>query len=56
MFDEADPLPGRPRALATALPDAAAKISHRHPAFLTTKIFAPGGAGSLVSMFVGGGG
>lgn len=40
MFDEADPLLGRLRALALALPDAAEKISHGHPAFFTTKVFA----------------
>ena len=40
MFDEADPLLGRVRALALAFPDAAEKISHGHPAFFTTKIFA----------------
>jgi hypothetical protein len=40
MFDEADPLLGRVRALALALPDAAEKISHGHPAFYTTKVFA----------------
>ena len=40
MFDETDPLLGRLRALALALPDAAEKISHGHPAFFTTKIFA----------------
>lgn len=40
MFDEADPLLGRIRGLALAFPDAAEKISHGHPAFFTTKIFA----------------
>ena len=40
MFDEADPILGRLRALALAFPDAAEKISHGHPAFFTTKIFA----------------
>src|SRR3954449_9479375 len=40
MFDEADPVLGRLRALALAFPDAAEKISHGHPAFLTTKVFA----------------
>jgi hypothetical protein len=40
MFDEADPLLGRLRALALAFPDAAEKISHGHPAFFTTKVFA----------------
>jgi predicted DNA-binding protein (MmcQ/YjbR family) len=40
MFDEADPLLGRLRSLALAFPDAAEKISHGHPAFFTTKVFA----------------
>ena len=40
MFDETDPLLGRLRALALALPDAAEKISHGRPAFFTTKVFA----------------
>ena len=40
MFDEADPLLGRLRTLALAFPDAAEKISHGHPAFFTTKVFA----------------
>ena len=40
MFDEADPVLGRVRALALAFPDAAEKISHGRPAFFTTKVFA----------------
>jgi len=40
MFDDADPLLGRLRTLALAFPDAAEKISHGHPAFFTTKVFA----------------
>src|SRR4051812_34572683 len=40
MFDEADPVLARVRALALGFPDAAEKISHGHPAFFTTKIFA----------------
>ncbi|MEU0556844.1 MmcQ/YjbR family DNA-binding protein [Dactylosporangium sp. NPDC006015] len=40
MFDDADPILGRVRELALALPDAAEKISHGHPAFYTTKVFA----------------
>ncbi len=40
MFDEADPLLARVRSLALAFPDAAEKISHGHPAFFTTKVFA----------------
>lgn len=35
-----DPLLARVRALALVLPDAAEKISHGHPAFFTTKVFA----------------
>lgn len=40
MFDQADPLLGRLRGLALNFPDAAEKISHGHPAFFTTKVFA----------------
>jgi predicted DNA-binding protein (MmcQ/YjbR family) len=40
MFDEADPVLGRVRAFALEFPDAAEKISHGHPAFFTTKVFA----------------
>jgi hypothetical protein len=40
MFDEADPVLGRVRELALSFPDAAEKISHGHPAFFTTKVFA----------------
>jgi predicted DNA-binding protein (MmcQ/YjbR family) len=40
MFDEADPILGRLRTLALAFPDAAEKVSHGHPAFFTTKVFA----------------
>ncbi|SNS94488.1 YjbR protein [Asanoa hainanensis] len=40
MFDEADPVLGRVRALALAFPDAGEKISHGRPAFFTTKVFA----------------
>ncbi|MEU7908501.1 MmcQ/YjbR family DNA-binding protein [Actinoplanes sp. NPDC049118] len=40
MFDDADPALARVRALALAFPDAAEKISHGHPAFFTTKVFA----------------
>jgi predicted DNA-binding protein (MmcQ/YjbR family) len=40
MFDHADPLLSRVRALALAFPDAAEKISHGRPAFFTTKVFA----------------
>jgi predicted DNA-binding protein (MmcQ/YjbR family) len=40
MFDEADSLLGRLRTLALTFPAAAEKISHGHPAFFTTKVFA----------------
>ncbi|MDR7327300.1 MULTISPECIES: MmcQ/YjbR family DNA-binding protein [Catenuloplanes] len=40
MFDDADPLLRRVREIALAFPDAAEKISHGHPAFYTTKVFA----------------
>lgn len=40
MFDQADPLLHRVRALALAFPDAAEKVSHGRPAFFTTKVFA----------------
>jgi predicted DNA-binding protein (MmcQ/YjbR family) len=40
MFDDEDPVLARVRDLALALPDAAEKISHGHPAFYTTKVFA----------------
>ena len=40
MFDPADPLLARLREVALALPDAAEKVSHGHPAFFTTKVFA----------------
>lgn len=39
-FDAEDPFLLRVRELALALPDAAEKISHGHPAFYTTKVFA----------------
>ncbi len=44
MFDDDDPLLARVRALALAFPDAAEKVSHGHPAFFTTKVFAYYGA------------
>ena len=40
MFDDDDPVLGRLRELALALPDAAEKVSHGVPAFYTTKVFA----------------
>ena len=40
MFDPDDPVLGRVRALALALPGAAEKVSHGRPAFHTTKVFA----------------
>ena len=47
-FDDADPLLARVRELALALPDAAEKVSHGHPAFYTTKVFAYYGASRRV--------
>lgn len=44
MFEDDDPLLDRVRSLALAFPDAAEKISHGHPAFYTTKVFAYYGA------------
>lgn len=40
MYDDADPMLGRLRVVALALPDAAEKVSHGIPAFYTTKVFA----------------
>jgi predicted DNA-binding protein (MmcQ/YjbR family) len=40
MFDDAHPHLRRVREIALDLPDAAEKISHGHPAFFTTKVFA----------------
>ncbi|GAB2588866.1 phosphoribosylglycinamide formyltransferase [Paractinoplanes abujensis] len=40
MFDESDPMLHRVREIALGFPDAAEKISHGHPAFYTTKVFA----------------
>ncbi|MBA8795467.1 hypothetical protein FHX74_003103 [Friedmanniella endophytica] len=40
MFDDDDPRLARVRAIALDLPDAAEKITHGHPAFSTTKVFA----------------
>lgn len=40
MFDEADPVLGRVREIALDFPDAAEKVTHGHPAFFTTKVFA----------------
>lgn len=40
MFRDDDPQLARVRELALALPGAAEKISHGHPAFFTTKVFA----------------
>lgn len=40
MFDDDDPVLGRVRRIAMALPDAAEKVSHGIPAFYTTKVFA----------------
>ena len=40
MFDDDDPLLGRVRGLAAALPGTAEKVSHGRPAFFTKKVFA----------------
>ena len=40
MVDQTDPGLTRLRELALAFPGAAEKISHGHPAFFTTKVFA----------------
>lgn len=40
MFDDDDPLLLRVREIALGFPGAAEKISHGHPAFFTTKVFA----------------
>jgi predicted DNA-binding protein (MmcQ/YjbR family) len=40
MYDDDDPLLGRVRRLAAALPNAAEKVSHGRPAFYTKKVFA----------------
>ncbi len=40
MFDNDDPMLARLRPTARSLPGAAEKISHEHPAFFTTKVFA----------------
>lgn len=39
MYDPADPLLGRIREIALALPEAAEKESHGRPAFFTKKVF-----------------
>jgi len=40
MFDPADPLLARVRAIAMALPAAREEVSHGRPALFTTKVFA----------------
>lgn len=40
MFDDDDPMLRRVREIALALPGADEKVSHGHPAFFTTKVFA----------------
>lgn len=40
MFDDDDPLLGRLREVALALPGADWKVSHGRPAFFTTRVFA----------------
>ena len=49
MFDDDDPLLARVRELALALPGSDEKISHGHPAFFTTKVFAYYGGSIKVS-------
>lgn len=39
MFDDAEPVLHRVREIALALPGAAEKVSHGHPAFYTKKVF-----------------
>lgn len=39
MFDRRDPVLGRVRDIALALPEADEKVSHGRPAFFTTKVF-----------------
>ena len=39
MFDDDDPLLERVRAIASALPEGAEKVSHGRPAFFTQKVF-----------------
>lgn len=39
MFDDADPVLARVRAIALALPGAREKVSHGRPVFFTTKTF-----------------
>ncbi len=40
MFDVDDPFLAKLRAITLAMPGAAEKISHGHPAFFTKKVFA----------------
>lgn len=40
MFDDADPVLARLRALSLALPEAKEKVSHGRPTFFTKKVFA----------------
>lgn len=40
MFEDDDPVLARVRDLTLALPGAQEKVSHGHPAFYTTKVFA----------------
>ncbi|GAA5031789.1 MmcQ/YjbR family DNA-binding protein [Microbacterium fluvii] len=39
MFDDDDPVLGRVRRVALALPEADEKVSHGRPTFFTTKVF-----------------
>lgn len=40
MFDDADPVLGRVRAIALALPEATEKVTHGRPTFYTDRVFA----------------
>ncbi len=44
MFDDADPVLAKLRAICLALPGADVKVSHGRPSFFTKKIFAGYGA------------
>lgn len=48
MFDDDDPVLGRVRSLALALPEAKEKVSHGRPAFYTGKVFAYYGGSTRV--------
>lgn len=48
MFDDADPLLARVRAIAAEFPGSAEKVSHGRPALYTKKVFAIYGAARKV--------